>query len=534
MRKHVLIASLLAFIAVPAMAQEKGTKEFGGFVKYTHYDKSFTQSTERQNSYGGGARLGYFFSRRWELELDGSINATDAKNFFKGYASTALIYAPFHLRMNFNQRLGDNSPFTWILGAGPAYNRYGKKVVNEPGFRPAGAGSDWGLGLSTGIRAMLTTWLAFRLDGTLDYIPSPNNGKTAVVSQAQGITATSAPSKNTNLGVQGGLSLMLGMCNRKGDGTTITPTSATVLTGGTQSFSATATNCGKPDDVVYTVSGPGSVNGTGTYTASGGAGSATVTACGKRNKLCSIATVTVNAPAPPPPAQPPAPPPSSRVLTRCELNPATSSPRIDQPVSYTVTLYFSDGTTAVLPNAVLSAPGGSVAGNSVSWSTPGGKTVIVNCGAGAGGTQVTASATADVQRFAIVIRDSVYFQIDSTRIYRTDDQTQLAQVAAVLKDHPDIRLIIDGHADADATVAHNSKLAMNRAISMKKFLADHGVPVDRMTIVLRSFGECVPVASNETAEGRTLNRRAELREFGNETPGPGNPICKEAGRERKP
>ncbi|HEU5218833.1 MAG TPA: OmpA family protein [Gemmatimonadales bacterium] len=528
MRKHLLMASVLALVAAPAVAQDKGTVELGGFVKYTRYDKSFGTSNKRENSYGGGGRVGYFFSKHWELEADGSANATDVKGFFKGFASTALVYIPFHLRLNFNQRLGDNSPFTWLLGAGPAYNRYGKRVASEPGFRPEGAGSDWGVSGITGIRAMLTNWLAFRVDGTIDYIPSPNSGKDAVITQGTGIVAASPPDKNINLGVQAGLSLMLGMCNRKMDGTTISPTSATVAPGGTASFSATATYCGKSDDVIYTVSGPGNVSAMGVYTASGGAGTATVTACGKKNKLCSVATVTVSAPVPPPP------PPVARVLTRCELTPATASPRIDQPVSYTVTLYFSDGTTAVLPNAVLSAPGGSVTGNSVSWSTPGGKTVVVNCGAGANGTQVTGTATADVQRFAVVIRDSVYFMIDSTRIYRTDDQTQLAEVAKVLIEHPDIRLIIDGHADADFTVAHNAKLGMNRALAMKKFLADHGVPVDRMTIVVRSFGECVPVASNETAEGRTLNRRAELREFGNETPGPGNPICKEAGRERKP
>jgi outer membrane protein OmpA-like peptidoglycan-associated protein len=531
MRMHVSVVSLLVLVAAPAMAQEKGTIEIGGFVKYTHYDKSFGTSNTRENSYGGGGRLGYFFSKHWELELDGSYNATDVKQFFQGFESTALIYLPFHLRMNYNQRLGDNSPFTFILGAGPAYNRYGKRVAGEPGFRPPGAGSDWGVSGTTGIRAMLTKWLAFRLDGTIDYVPSPNNGKTEVITQGTGIVAASPPDKNLNLGVQAGLSLMLGMCNRKGDGTTISPSTANVVTGGTASFSATATNCGKPDEVIYTVSGPGSVSATGVYTASAGAGTATVTACGKHNKLCSTATVTVTAP---PPPEPPAPPPGARVLTRCELNPATSSPRIDQPVSYTVTLYFSDGTTAVLPDAVLSAPGGTVTGNSVSWSTPGGKTVVVNCGTGAGGAAVTGNATADVQRFAIVIRDSVYFMIDSTRIYRTDDQTQLAEVAKQLIAHPDIRLIIDGHADADYTVAHNATLSMNRALSMKKFLADHGVPVDRMTIVVRAFGECVPVASNATAEGRTLNRRAELHEFGNETPGPGNPICKEAGRERKP
>lgn len=521
MRKHVILAAFLTTIAAPAVAQEKGTIELGAFVKYTRYDKSFGTSSKRENSYGGGGRLGYFLSSKWELELDGSVNATDVKQFFTGFVSTALIYAPFHLRLNFNQKLGDG-PFTWILGAGPAYNRYGKRVVGEPGFRPAaGGGSDWGVGALTGVRAMLTNWLAFRLDGTLDYVPSPNNGKDVVITQAQGIQAASPPSSNTNLGVQAGLSLMLGMCNKSSDGTTISPTTATVVTGGTVNFSATATNCGKPDEVVYTVSGPGSVNAMGVYTASG-TGTATVTACGRKNKLCSIATVTVT---PVPTPRDTMPGPGTRTLVRCELNPATSSPRIDQPVSYTVTLIYSDGTTGTLPNAVIVAPGGSVSGNSVSWSTPGAKNVTVSCGSG-----ISGSATADVQRFTIVIRDSVFFMVDSTRIYRTDDQTQLNQVATVLIANPDIRLIIDGHTDSDHTVKYNENLGMRRANSMKAYLAGRGVPVDRMTIVLRTFGECAPIATNATAEGRQLNRRAELREFGAETPGPGNAVCAESAR----
>jgi outer membrane protein OmpA-like peptidoglycan-associated protein len=69
---------------------------------------------------------------------------------------------------------------------------------------------------------------------------------------------------------------------------------------------------------------------------------------------------------------------------------------------------------------------------------------------------------------------------------------------------------------------------------MKSYLAKRGVPVDRMTIVLRTFSECQPVTSNETAAGRAQNRRAELREFGNTQPGAADASCAEAGRERKP
>ena len=179
MKRHLVMASLLALTAAPAMAQNKGTIEIGAFVKFTDYDNSFGTARKNANSWGGGGRLGYFLGSKWALELDGSANATDVIEFFNGFESTALTYYPFHLRLVFNQRLGENSPFTWLLGAGPGYNRYGKDVAGEPGFK----GDDWGLGALTGFRAMLTNWLAFRIDGTLDYIPSPNNGSDEIVTQ---------------------------------------------------------------------------------------------------------------------------------------------------------------------------------------------------------------------------------------------------------------------------------------------------------------------------------------------------------------
>ena len=521
MRKNFLLAAILGWCATQASAQERGAIEVGGFVRYNWYDKSFDTSHKGANQWGAGGRLGYFFSRHWELEADASGNATDVKDFFKGFESTALTYYPIHLRLNFNKRLGSSSPFTWFVGAGPAYNRYGKKVAGEPGFR----GSDWAASAITGFRGMLTSWLAFRVDGTMDYIWNPNNGKAAIVSQAAGITAATPPGHNLNWGAQAGLSVMLGMCNRSKDGTTIAPTTATVRPGETASFTASASNCGHPDHVVFTVSGPGTISPAGLYTASG-TGSATVTACGQRNRLCSSATVSIAAP---PPPQPPPPPPAAHTLVRCELAPPTATVRIDQPVTYTVTCYYSDNTSEVVQNFTLSSPGGTVTGHAISFATPGTKNVTVQIPNGP-----TLSAVVEVQQLNIVVRDSAFFEFDKTVIYRTEDQGRLNDIAKVLKEHPDIKLTIDGHADADGSVKYNERLAMRRAVSLKSYLARQGVPVDRMTIVLRSFGECVPVAPNATDEGRALNRRAELKEFGNTIPGPGNANCKEAGRERKP
>jgi len=524
MRKYLVMVACLGLGTAQAVAQQRGTIELGGFVRYNDYDKSFDTSRKGANQWGGGGRLGIFISHKFAVEADASGNATDVKDFFKGFQSTALTYYPIHLRLVFNHRFGETGPLFWLLGVGPAYNRYGKRVAGEPGFR----GSDWAVGGITGIRAMLTNWLAFRLDGTIDYIWNPNNGKPAIVGQANGITAATPPDHNLNLGAQAGLSIMLGLCNKSKDGTTVSPTNASVRPGETTQFSGTAIHCGHPDNVVWSVTGSGAVSQSGMYTAGGSPGTATVTACGKKNRVCATANVTVAAPPPPAPPPPPPPPPGP-TITRCELTPQAATVRIDQSVTYTVTCYYSDNTSKVISEFTLSSPGGSVSGNAISWATPGTKNVTAVV---TGGPTLTAVAT--VEQLHIIVRDSAFFQFDKTIIYRKADQARLNEIAKVLTEHPDIKLTIDGHADADGTVKYNEALGIRRAVSLKNYLAKQGVPVDRMTIVLRTFGECMPAESNATAEGRAHNRRAELTEFGNTPPGEASASCKEAGRERKP
>src|SRR3970040_294967 len=64
LKLSTLIAALGVFLVTPLLAQQKGTWEIGGFARYNWYDQSFDQSTanKRKNSWGGGARVGYFFS----------------------------------------------------------------------------------------------------------------------------------------------------------------------------------------------------------------------------------------------------------------------------------------------------------------------------------------------------------------------------------------------------------------------------------------------------------------------------------------
>lgn len=65
-----------------------------------------------------------------------------------------------------------------------------------------------------------------------------------------------------------------------------------------------------------------------------------------------------------------------------------------------------------------------------------------------------------------------------------------------------------GHTDSTASEEHNMKLSKARAESVAAYLASQGV--DRSKIRTLGAGESSPIASNDTAEGRALNRRAEL------------------------
>jgi choice-of-anchor C domain-containing protein len=86
----------------------------------------------------------------------------------------------------------------------------------------------------------------------------------------------------------------------------------------------------------------------------------------------------------------------------------------------------------------------------------------------------------------------------------------LGQLAALIRDHPDLPIEIEGHTDSVGTRASNDRLSVNRAEAVKRWLVTRGaVPESRMTT--RGFGPTRPVAPNGTAQGRQQNRRVEVR-----------------------
>ena len=84
----------------------------------------------------------------------------------------------------------------------------------------------------------------------------------------------------------------------------------------------------------------------------------------------------------------------------------------------------------------------------------------------------------------------------------------LTKVANILNKYPQSTIYIDGHTDSQGSEAYNQKLSEDRAIAVADALAAKGV--DAARIFTSGRGELSPRASNDTAEGRQLNRRVEM------------------------
>jgi outer membrane protein OmpA-like peptidoglycan-associated protein len=79
----------------------------------------------------------------------------------------------------------------------------------------------------------------------------------------------------------------------------------------------------------------------------------------------------------------------------------------------------------------------------------------------------------------------------------------------VLKLNPAMTIEIQGHTDSIASEQYNQVLSEKRAKATRDYFVANGVAPDRMSV--RGFGETMPIASNDTPEGRAGNRRIEIK-----------------------
>ena len=86
---------------------------------------------------------------------------------------------------------------------------------------------------------------------------------------------------------------------------------------------------------------------------------------------------------------------------------------------------------------------------------------------------------------------------------------ELDKGAAILAEHPNINISIEGHTDNTGSAAGNKKLSEQRAAAVKSYLVKKGVSADRMSAT--GYGQTQPIDDNKTAKGRAANRRVEFK-----------------------
>ena len=86
---------------------------------------------------------------------------------------------------------------------------------------------------------------------------------------------------------------------------------------------------------------------------------------------------------------------------------------------------------------------------------------------------------------------------------------EIDSVVKLLKENPAIEIEMSAHTDAYGSDEYNFKLSDNRAKSVREYILSKGIPAERITS--QGYGETKPVATNETDEGRQLNRRVEFK-----------------------
>ncbi|HEX7030093.1 MAG TPA: OmpA family protein [Gammaproteobacteria bacterium] len=101
----------------------------------------------------------------------------------------------------------------------------------------------------------------------------------------------------------------------------------------------------------------------------------------------------------------------------------------------------------------------------------------------------------------------VLFETDEATI-KAGANNDLENLAQFLERYPERDVRILGHTDSAGAASYNQQLSERRADAVKSYLVSEGIRASRITTAGR--GETTPIASNDTAGGRQLNRRVEI------------------------
>lgn len=104
--------------------------------------------------------------------------------------------------------------------------------------------------------------------------------------------------------------------------------------------------------------------------------------------------------------------------------------------------------------------------------------------------------------------DNIQFEFNSF-VLKTSSFSILDKAVAEMKKSPSTKFILNGHSSAEGTPDHNMQLSVDRANAVKSYFINAGLNGNNFTVV--GHGEKEPISSNDSEEGRMLNRRTEIK-----------------------
>lgn len=103
---------------------------------------------------------------------------------------------------------------------------------------------------------------------------------------------------------------------------------------------------------------------------------------------------------------------------------------------------------------------------------------------------------------------NIFFDFDKATI-RPESANELDRLIKLLTENPTLKIELGSHTDSKGSDDYNQKLSQSRSQSVVTYLIGKGISGDRL--VAKGYGETVPVATNDTEEGRQMNRRTDFK-----------------------
>lgn len=107
-----------------------------------------------------------------------------------------------------------------------------------------------------------------------------------------------------------------------------------------------------------------------------------------------------------------------------------------------------------------------------------------------------------------IILNNIFFDYDKATI-KAESETELKRLIKLLNENPLLKIEISGHTDNKGSSIYNQKLSESRAKTVVDYLVANTIPSSRLEY--KGYGLEQPIATNDTEEGRQLNRRTEFK-----------------------